>query len=74
MKTQFVRLIDVFVMGPLLFALSQQKGELSQNERDLLAFFGVATIAYNMANYLIQLQTDRASGELATVDASDDAA
>ena len=59
MKTQFVRLLDVFLLGPFMFAMSQQRGELSQEERDFLAFIGVATVAYNMANYLIQLREDQ---------------
>ena len=63
MKTQFIRLVDVFVLGPFMFAMSQQKGEMSREDREFLAFIGIATIAYNMANYLVQLRQDREQEE-----------
>ncbi len=56
-KSQWVRVLDVLVYGPLLIYTSIYA---VQNEALSLAllFMGVTTIAYNGKNYWIQ-QTDR---------------
>ena len=51
MKTQNIRLVDVFVLGPFMVHLAQ-KSSMTRNERVLLALAGIATILYNGANYL----------------------
>jgi len=51
-KTQTVRLLDVFVIGPLLLVASARAVSLSRPERIALALTGVATIWYNGRNYL----------------------
>lgn len=53
MKTQTIRLIDVFVIGPWMIVAAK---ELARNKNPALAagllFFGVATVIYNGQNYL----------------------
>ena len=58
MNPKFTELLSVFVVGPFLFGMSQVKGELSREEKDFLAFVGVATVAFNMASYLIHLRNE----------------
>ena len=49
-KTQFVRLLDVFIYGPFLIILGFQFENLII--RYLLFFMGATTIAYNLKNYV----------------------
>lgn len=48
--TQLVRLIDVFILGPLMIRASRH---LSGRERQLLAISGVLTIVFNGINYIL---------------------
>lgn len=50
-KSQFVRLIDVFVISPYLIHLSQNK-KLDKTNKNILLGLGIATLIYNGANYL----------------------
>ena len=52
MKTQTVRLIDVFALGPFMILMAAKARGLSPVEQALLGFSGLATIVYNGANYL----------------------
>lgn len=63
MNPKFSELLSVFVVGPFLFGMSQVKGELSREEKDFLAFVGVATVAFNMASYLIKLKNEQGTIE-----------
>lgn len=50
-KTQFVRLVDVFVVGPVIvMAATETEGTL----RTLLLITGAATISFNGRNYLTE--------------------
>jgi uncharacterized membrane protein len=49
-KSQQVRLIDVFLLGPFMIYMSKAK-KPDQTSRAVLAFFGAATIWYNWKNY-----------------------
>lgn len=54
-KSQWVRLMDIFIYGPLLiWAGSTQikDGKYSDFIRVMLIFFGATTISYNLRNYL----------------------
>jgi hypothetical protein len=52
-KTQWVRLVDVFVYGPFLIYLSAQSSyTFSVYEKAGLLFLGATTITYNLRNYL----------------------
>ncbi len=51
-KTQWVRLLDVFVYGPFLLYLAF-KSEIWYEQLFLL-FLGATTITYNTRNYLLQ--------------------
>lgn len=55
-KAQSVRLFDVYALGPFMIWLAMQSRP-SSTARVLLALAGVATIAYNGANYLRNVQT-----------------
>mgnify|MGYP001564135191 CR=1 FL=1 len=51
MKSQQVRLIDVFAIGPgLIYAAS--KNRLTKIEKNFLLVTGIATILYNLKNYI----------------------
>ena len=52
-KTQYVRLVDIFIYGPYLIYLSSQDNyEFSIYEKIFLLFLGATTITYNARNYL----------------------
>ena len=52
-KTQWVRLVDVFIYGPYLIYLSMQDDyTFSYYEKIFLLFFGASTITYNARNYI----------------------
>jgi len=54
MKAQNIRLLDVFVIGPVMVYATTQLGESNKTLGALLKIFGVATIVYNGRNYLIK--------------------
>ena len=55
-KTQYVRLVDVFIYGPYLTYLAFQKEYVfSLIEKIFLLFLGVTTITYNGRNYITPL-------------------
>ena len=54
-KSQWVRLIDVFIYGPLLIwtgATQIKNSKYGDIIRVALIFFGATTISYNMRNYI----------------------
>jgi hypothetical protein len=61
-KSQWIRLVDIFIIGPLMIylgfnAIHQQEDNSLQNENLIwlyyvLIFFGATTITYNLRNYL----------------------
>ena len=52
-KTQYVRLVDVFIYGPYLTYLAFQKEYIfSLVEKIFLLFLGITTITYNGRNYI----------------------
>ncbi len=61
-KSQWIRLVDIFIIGPLMIYLGfigicQQEDNSLQNKtllwmQYLLIFFGATTITYNLRNYL----------------------
>ena len=52
-KTQYVRLIDIFIYGPYLTYLAfQKKYVFSIFEKIFILFLGITTITYNGKNYL----------------------
>lgn len=52
-KTQYIRLIDIFIYGPYLTYLAFQKEYIfSIFEKLFILFFGITTITYNGRNYL----------------------
>ena len=52
-KTQYVRLIDVFLYGPYLVYLAmKQTYTFSVGEKIFLLFFGTTTVSYNLRNLL----------------------
>jgi len=53
-KSQFVRLVDVFVLGPFMMWVSQQN-RMSADNRRVLWLIGLATIIYNGKNFLANI-------------------
>jgi hypothetical protein len=54
-KWQFVRLIDVFFLGPFMILLAKElykKGLTADWKWQALAFFGITTIAINLYFFL----------------------
>lgn len=51
MKTQSIRLIDVFLIGPLLIAAGLSEKQEPILNKSLIAI-GILTILYNAKNYL----------------------
>jgi hypothetical protein len=50
-KTQNIRLLDVFVLGPLMIYSSGLIPAQHAAVRGAMFFFGVTTIGYNWRNY-----------------------
>ncbi len=50
-KTQYIRLADVFLIGPLMIYFSQAK-DYSDISKGAMLAFGIGTILYNGYNYL----------------------
>ena len=57
-KSQLVRLLDVFVFGPLMIAAA--RSQRSAYFRTALTVIGIGTIVYNGANYLQNVQAQQA--------------
>lgn len=54
-KSQWIRLVDVFIIGPVMIYLGNDGYTLTNNILYLaLIFFGATTITYNLKNYLHQ--------------------
>jgi hypothetical protein len=52
-KTQYVRLVDIFIYGPYLTYLAFQKEYVfTLIEKIFLLFLGITTITYNGKNYI----------------------
>ena len=54
MKTQTVRLLDVFLIGPLMVWGGAQAARHNPAAGLTLLLFGAATVSYNGVNYLEQ--------------------
>jgi len=50
-KTQAIRLLDIFLIGPLMIYFGQKNKPLTPFSI-LLIFFGATTIMYNLKNYV----------------------
>jgi len=59
MKSQDVRLLDVFVLGPFMLYAALKPARMTGLERAALAIAGVATVLYNWQNY--QIERERAA-------------
>lgn len=53
MNTQDVRLMDVFLLGPLMLYFASQGRLLSREERIVLGMVGLGTILYNARGWLL---------------------
>lgn len=53
-KTQWVRLVDVFALGPFMVWAGVELARTNRRHAGAwMAVFGVATIVYNGRNYLV---------------------
>jgi hypothetical protein len=50
-KSQRIRLIDVFLLGPYLIWVANRPNRLRHTDRVLITGIGIATIVYNWTNY-----------------------
>jgi len=51
-KSQFIRLLDVYALGPFMLYVAYKAKNLSSAEKAALAGIGAATMYYNGKNYL----------------------
>jgi hypothetical protein len=51
-KTQSIRLVDVFALGPFMVWFGMEAEDVPDAARLIMIASGLATIAYNGANYL----------------------
>lgn len=58
-KSQKVRLVDVFLLGPFMVAAGARSSSLPGWMRVGLVGGGVATVGYNLRNYLEKRDTQR---------------
>ncbi len=65
-KGQFVRLIDIFFLGP--FMLHQSSKMLTGFPRQVMMVAGLATIVYNLHNYLINTKENPPPLDLDIID------
>jgi len=57
-KSQNIRLLDVFVISPIMI-YGAYKSNMHPALRATLALFGICTIYYNAKNYLINKQNNK---------------
>ena len=57
MKAQGIRLLDVFVIGPVMIYAASQVKETQPWLKMVLVGIGIGTIVYNGRNYLLIEQT-----------------
>lgn len=53
MKTQTIRLLDVFFVGPLMVYAADKLPKEQETAAKLLAVVGVATVLYNGRNFIL---------------------
>lgn len=53
-KSQWIRLIDIFILGPLMIWVGWQQWLDTGLAGLAIVFFGATTITYNLRNYLHQ--------------------
>ena len=61
-KTQTIRLLDVFLIGPLMISLgyhAHARATMPSLFSILLMFFGATTITYNLKNYMHALHASK---------------
>jgi hypothetical protein len=51
-KSQFVRLLDVFALGPFMVYFAHKVSNVTVTQKAIIAASGVTTILYNGQNYL----------------------
>lgn len=50
-KTQVIRLVDMFLLGPFMLYFAYQAKNVTTIEKEILALAGWLTIIYNGSNY-----------------------
>jgi hypothetical protein len=59
-KSQQIRLVDVFIIGPLMVFVGLRLLPSSTLAALAVIFFGATTISFNLKNYIYQASTERA--------------
>lgn len=56
-KTQLIRLVDIFLIGPLMIYIGIINFERLENIQKIISlvliFFGASTITFNLKNYIL---------------------
>lgn len=58
MKSQPIRLLDIFFLGPIMIYFGISRGKKTKLERAFFVVSGVATIFYNLKNYQ-EIETEK---------------
>lgn len=61
-KSQHIRLVDIFVIGPLMMYTGMQMFQVQPMSRFyalLLIFFGASTLTFNLKNYIFEYRTTK---------------
>ena len=53
-KSQKIRLVDVFLLGPFMVWFGVKAQGISDLAKIIMVFSGIATIVYNGRNYLLK--------------------
>lgn len=61
-KSQHIRLLDVFVLGPFMIYVGHKAKGLTDFERNAMYAMGAATIWYNGRNYVTTKASERNQG------------
>ena len=49
---QFIRLVDVFILAPVMVSVGMKADNISRFEKNFLIISGIATALFNGVNYL----------------------
>jgi hypothetical protein len=58
LKTQGIRVLDVWVFGPFMLYAALKKQPLTKLEKTAIAAIGIGTVVYNMVNWVRENQRE----------------
>lgn len=63
-KTQDIRLMDVFAIGPLMIWAGLSKKKLPPLVKNLMVVIGIGTIIYNFNNFVVESKEKKSQGQI----------